>query len=68
MTQYERFTRDDYVTIDEYASKMRVTERTVRTWIGKGAIVVERRGRTVRIPLAQFEPVSRGTDLHGTSR
>jgi excisionase family DNA binding protein len=40
------------LTVKEYAQAERVTERTVWTWIAKGAIEVRRTpGGRVRIPL-----------------
>ena len=36
-------------TVPEVADYYRVTERTVRNWIDKGALDVERKGRTVRV-------------------
>ncbi len=56
MTTRERFDSQTYVTINEYASKLRVSERTVRTWAKKGAIPVKRIGRTVRILISFSRP------------
>jgi excisionase family DNA binding protein len=40
------------LTIKEYAARERVTERTVRQWIAKGAVDVRRTpGGRVRIPV-----------------
>lgn len=36
-------------TTKQTAEYYQVTERTVRNWIDKGALDVERKGRTVRI-------------------
>jgi excisionase family DNA binding protein len=36
-------------TTKQTADYYQVTERTVRNWIDKGALDVERKGRTVRI-------------------
>lgn len=37
------------LTVREVAEEWRVTERTVRNWIDKGAVVSEKRGGVVRI-------------------
>lgn len=39
------------LTVKEYAARERVTERTVRTWIKKGALPVRRlgTGKLIRI-------------------
>lgn len=50
------------VTIKEYAQIERVTERTVRNWIAKGAVKVRRLpgGRLLRIQLANAGGVTGG--------
>ena len=35
--------------VPEAAEYYRVTERTIRNWIDKGALEVDRKGRTVRV-------------------
>lgn len=37
------------LTVKEVAERWRVTERTVRTWIDKGAVHALKKGGTVRI-------------------
>ncbi len=44
-------------TTKQTADYYQVTERTVRNWIDKGALDVERKGRTVRI----YPPTATGT-------
>lgn len=44
-------------TVPETAEYYRVTERTIRNWIDKGALDVVRKGRIVRVPA----PTSTGT-------
>ena len=36
--------KPDRLTVKDYAKQQQVTERTVRTWIVKGAVQVERIG------------------------
>jgi excisionase family DNA binding protein len=55
-------------TVPEVADYYRVTERTVRNWIDKGALDVDRKGRTVRVhapcgtTLKIFERKAKATD------
>ncbi len=39
-----------YLTIEETATTLRVSERTVRRWIARGALTVRKFGGTVRVP------------------
>ena len=39
-----------YLTIRESASTLRVSERTVRRWIARGALAVRKVSGTVRVP------------------
>ena len=41
--------RQAYVTIDETAAMLRVSERTVRRWIARGTLAVRKLGGTVRV-------------------
>jgi excisionase family DNA binding protein len=41
--------RQAYLTIDETAATLRVSERTVRRWIAKGTLAVRKLGGTVRV-------------------
>jgi excisionase family DNA binding protein len=41
--------RSPYLTIEESAAALRVSERTVRRWISRGALVARRVGGTVRV-------------------
>jgi len=41
--------RPELWKVPEAAIYYRVTERTIRNWIDKGALDVERKGRTVRV-------------------
>lgn len=45
-----------YLTIEETAATLRVSERTVRRWIAKGMIPSRRVARTVRIPATAVKP------------
>ena len=46
------------MTVKQYAAREQVTERTVRTWIAKGAIRVRRTpGGRVRVFVADPEPM-----------
>jgi len=42
--------RQAYATIDEAAATLRVSERTVRRWIARGALAARKVGGTVRVP------------------
>jgi excisionase family DNA binding protein len=42
--------RAAYLTIQESASTLRVSERTVRRWIARGALPARKLGGTVRVP------------------
>jgi excisionase family DNA binding protein len=39
-----------YLTIEESAVKLRVSERTVRRWIARGVVPARKLGGTVRVP------------------
>jgi excisionase family DNA binding protein len=39
-----------YLTMEETAATLRVSERTVRRWIARGALTVRKVGGTVRVP------------------
>ena len=41
-----------YLTIEETASTLRVSERTVRRWVASGVLASRKMARTVRIPAA----------------
>ena len=41
-----------YLTIEETADTLRVSERTVRRWVAKGVLASRKFDRTVRIPAA----------------
>jgi excisionase family DNA binding protein len=41
----------DYLSVKEYAAKLRVTEKTVYRWIRSGALRAVKHGNTIRIPL-----------------
>jgi len=41
-----------YLTIEETANTLRVSERTVRRWIASGVLASRRIARTVRVPAA----------------
>ena len=47
-------TANRYLTAAEYAAHYRISERTVRRLIARGAIRIVRVGRNVRIPLSQI--------------
>ena len=42
--------RSPYLTIEESAATLRVSERTVRRWISRGALKARKVGGTVRVP------------------
>ena len=46
-----------YLTIEESAASFRVSERTVRRWIARGALPARKVGGTVRVPRAVSEEV-----------
>jgi excisionase family DNA binding protein len=39
-----------YLTMEETAATLRVSERTVRRWIARGLLAVQKVGGTVRVP------------------
>ena len=39
-----------YLTMEETAATLRVSERTVRRWIARGALMVQKVGGTFRVP------------------
>ncbi len=41
-----------YLTIEEAANTLRVSERTVRRWIARGVLTSRKIARTVRVPAA----------------
>lgn len=41
-----------YLTVEETASTLRVSERTVRRWVASGILASRKIARTVRIPAA----------------
>ncbi len=41
-----------YLTIEETANTLRVSERTVRRWIARGVLTSRKIARTVRVPAA----------------
>ncbi len=45
-----------YLTIEETAGTLRVSERTVRRWIASGTMPSRRIARTVRIPATAVKP------------
>ncbi len=45
-----RRTAKSYMTIEETAATLRVSERTVRRWIAGGAVAARKIGGTVRVP------------------
>jgi excisionase family DNA binding protein len=51
-----------YLTIEETAATLRVSERTVRRWIARGIVEARRIGGTVRVPR---EVVAEGKALAG---
>lgn len=48
-----------YLTPDEFATRLRVSLRTVRSMISAGVIRVTRVGRLVRIPMSSVEQYER---------
>ena len=44
-----------FLTIRDVAERLRVNERTVRSWIGAGDLVPHRFGRLVRIGPEEYE-------------
>ena len=47
-----------YLTLDEAAAALRVSERTVRRWIARGALIAQKVGGTVRVPWAAVTTAS----------
>ena len=45
-----RRTPKRYLTIEETAATLRVSERTVRRWIGRGIVAARKIAGTVRVP------------------
>jgi excisionase family DNA binding protein len=46
----------DYLSVKEYAAKLRVTEKTVYRWIRSGALRAVKHGNTIRIlPISHKE-------------
>jgi excisionase family DNA binding protein len=46
----------EYLTIEEAANTLRVSERTVRRWIARGALEARRVAGTVRVPRETLKP------------
>ena len=44
-----------YLTIEETANTLRVSERTVRRWIARGVLTSRKIERTVRVPAAALK-------------
>ena len=45
-----------YVTVQQYADLLHLSERTVYRYVEKGSIEVAKVGGAVRIPTKQFDP------------
>jgi excisionase family DNA binding protein len=59
-----------YLTIEETANTLRVSERTVRRWIASGVLASRKIARTVRIPATSVrgDVFKRGRPLRGRPR
>ena len=59
-----------YLTIEEAAGTLRVSERTVRRWIASGVLASRKIARTVRIPAgaAKVDVVKRQRPARGRPR
>jgi excisionase family DNA binding protein len=48
-------TMPEYLTVTEVAVRLRVSEQTVRRWIGDGVLGAVRVGRVLRIPVTALD-------------
>ena len=46
---------DEFLTVVDVATRLRVHPQTVRGWIARGELGAVRMGRTIRIPRSRFE-------------
>ena len=44
-----------YITVQDFAAELRVSQKTVRNWVGNRRITIVKIGRSVRIPLTELE-------------
>ena len=49
------FSTDEFLTVAEVASTLRLTEQTVRNWIDDGKLPAFRIGRRVRVARSDFD-------------
>lgn len=53
---------DEFYTIEEIASKLKVTRQTVSNWIREGRLKSIKAGRARRIPAAAYEQFIKDSD------